>query len=84
MPPGIGTGTGIAIGVALGAAFDNVGMGIALGVALGAAVDAISIALSSHNKDENPPAEERRSIPGYPPRARPDAEGESDDEGRQV
>ena len=30
-------GIGISLGVALGAAFDNVGVGIAIGVALGAA-----------------------------------------------
>ena len=34
-------GFGIAIGVALGAAFDNLGVGIALGVAIGAAIEGV-------------------------------------------
>lgn len=32
-------GIGLALGVALGAAMDNVGIGIALGIAIGAAMD---------------------------------------------
>jgi len=35
------TGTGIAIGVALGAAFSHVALGLALGVAFGAAIDVV-------------------------------------------
>jgi len=39
---GTWTGAGIAIGVALGAAFDNAGLGIAFGITIGAAIDGIA------------------------------------------
>ena len=41
MPPGTGhyIGTGIALGAAIGVAYDNIAIGIALGTAIGAAID---------------------------------------------
>jgi hypothetical protein len=49
----IGSGMGVALGTAFGAAADNIGMGVAFGIVFGTAAGAIVTAMNSRSNSED-------------------------------